>query len=259
MTAGSGFAVRVEVERSSRAISGLSEFEPFCVGRIHAPTGLPGGPAVDSRVVARLPGEGGAVEGRDYVPVPDTLGADAALMAPPLALCLWAWESLGLELGEAAVYTDGCPLAGLIGRVARWRGGLPIVKVVEGGDAPVADGPDTTIAARGDAAGVELASAVRERPGVAAVDLTGRPDMVDLLLESLPKWSRLMLAGRVREPLTMDLYRNVHLKGTSLIFSRFEPSLVFGGGNGPGDLLPNAFRLLEREGVAESLSVALSG
>lgn len=254
--------VEVRVERSSGAVPGLSGFAPFGVGRVLDRGGSSEMPPGTSLVIARLADgdEGRAMlaEG-DYALVPGGVEADTALMAAPLALCLWVWRTLGLELGEAAIFTDGSPLAELIGRVAAWQGAMPVIRVSADGGAVRSTPGQTTVDAHGDAAMRDIVAAVCDKPGTAAVDLSGRPDIIDLLLESLPARGRLMIAGRVRQPLTIDFYRNVHLKGASIAFSPLEPCAVFDDERGAVRLLPNAFRLLEKEGVTRTLLDELSG
>jgi hypothetical protein len=61
--------------------------------------------------------------------VATALDANQALALPPLAAALSLWETLHLELGDAAVFTSGSPLSALAGQVALWRGGWPVVEL----------------------------------------------------------------------------------------------------------------------------------
>ncbi|MCP9442486.1 MAG: hypothetical protein NNA20_07815, partial [Nitrospira sp.] len=65
-------------------------------------------------------------------PVPPSLGRDVALLAVPVAAALNVWDRLQLELGEVAVYTGGHPCSDLIGLVAMWRGGCPVIRLGDG-------------------------------------------------------------------------------------------------------------------------------
>jgi hypothetical protein len=71
----------------------------------------------------------------------------------------------------------------------------------------------------------DLVARIGARPGVAATDLSGRAEYVDLLLATLPTFARVMFAGPAREQLTIDFYQNVHRKGLLLHSGTFDPSL----------------------------------
>jgi threonine dehydrogenase-like Zn-dependent dehydrogenase len=121
-----------------------------------------------------------------------------------LARALWAWEELGLELGETALISGEGPMARMVALAASCRGACPVVLVGS--------------AAQGLPGAEELAG----RAGVAAVDLTGRSETVDALLEALPHGARLMLAGHESEPQTIDYYNNIHRKGVHLLCRRLQ-------------------------------------
>jgi hypothetical protein len=160
------------------------------------------------------------------VRVAGSLDATRALALPPLAAALSLWESLRLELGDAAVFTSGSPLSALAGQVALWRGGCPVVELGPGesGSAsaiPRIDWSDPEAAAR------QLIEATSKRPGFAAVELSGRADVLDILLEMMPRWTRLLLAGPAGKPVTIDYYRNVHRKGAVIAATDVESASIF--------------------------------
>jgi hypothetical protein len=133
-----------------------------------------------------------------------------------VARALWVWDTMDLELGEMAVVTGGSRESRLIALVATWYGPAQVLFVT--GDASAAP---AGVAAHPLLAGAEetgaLSARLGERPGVAAAELSGRTDTIDALLESIPRFSRLMLAGDSREPVTIDYYNNVHRKGVRLV------------------------------------------
>jgi len=183
------------------------------------------------------------------IPVPHSLGSDEALLALPLAMSLCVWDRLQLELGEAAVYTEGDGFADLVGQVAIWRGGCPVIRLGnDSGRAPLHMG-ECQMMSDPEEALRKLQNRIHEKPGFAAIDLSGRPETIDLLLEAVPRWGRVMLAGRTRQPLTVDFYNNVHRKGVLLISSIFDPASVLQHA-GSAAYLPTAFRILQNKEMA---------
>jgi hypothetical protein len=140
---------------------------------------------------------------------------------------LWVWDTLRLEIGEVALITDDHRDANLMALAATWYGASPVLFITDDEVSvprgvtplrPIAGGPETKA----------LAARLSERPGAAAIDLTGRSDTVDVLLEAMPRFSRLLLGGTSREPLTIDYYVNVHRKGLRLVSAALDdpsPSL----------------------------------
>ena len=76
-------------------------------------------------------------------------------------------------------------------------------------------------------AGARLNTALRERlggcSGVAALELSGRADVVDSMLEAIPRFTRLGMFGAKRESLTIDYYVNVHRKGLEMVSGVLDP------------------------------------
>jgi threonine dehydrogenase-like Zn-dependent dehydrogenase len=183
------------------------------------------------------------------VAVPQNLGASAALLAPPLALALWMWDRLRLELGELAVFTGGDVFSPLVGQVALWRGGCPVVML--SGDAHPVSQSGIDVIGTADSAGVarELRDRIQNKPGFAAIDLSGRPEIIDLFLEVMPRWGRMMLVGSTRDPLTVDFYNNIHRKGVVLLTGVFDPTRIFQEEWG-ATYLSSAFQILQNTEMA---------
>jgi hypothetical protein len=164
----------------------------------------------------------------NWLPVPGEIEPGVALLLPATARALWAWQSLGLEFGEAAVVTDGHATVDLLGQIALWQGALPIVRL---GASPASDPPFEALSTSdAEAAARRLRSLAAERPGFAAIDLSGQPRLIGLLLDALPRWGRLLLAGRCRERLTLDVYGDVHRKGATVRSAILDPMDVFDAG-----------------------------
>lgn len=143
---------------------------------------------------------------------------ELAAVVPQLALALWIWDAAGLEPGERAIYTSGSLADRWIGTVAGWRSMRDVVRLDDSRDEwrsrpgvinhPIND-PEETVR--------WLAKEACNTPGVAAAVLSSEPLLVDVLLEALPVWARIVLAMPSSAPMTIDFYTNVHRKGTRIV------------------------------------------
>ena len=171
-----------------------------------------------------------------------------------VARALWAWDTLDLELGEMVVVTGGAPESRLVALVATWYGPAQVL-LVTGDASAVPPG----VSAHAVLAGAEetgaLSARLSERPGVAAVELSGRTDTIDALLESIPRFSRLLLAGAAREPVTIDYYNNVHRKGVRLVSAVLDHEPGF---SGHAARVERARRLLARPSRRQACLAALA-
>jgi len=166
------------------------------------------------------------VERLRCISVPATLESRRALAVPMLATALWAWEEVGLELGETAVYASGTALDRMIGCVARWRGAVPIVRLAAAAGGSL-DGVEDIDATDADVALKQLSETVRNARGFAAIDLSGRGEIFDILLEVLPRWGRILLGAPRSARVTVDFYNNVHRKGAYLRAVCLDPMALF--------------------------------
>ena len=250
--------VRVRIDSTSDQVKALEGYESYAVGRL-ATAGttrvdpvmvlVRGRHAVDSEA---------KVSSTDVVALSGSLDVSSALLVPPLATALALWNTLQLELGEAAVWTGGSPLSGLVGQVAVWRGACPAVELgppaTAGGDdaREQMDFIDWTDAESASAKLVDLAA---DTPGFAAVDLSGRADVIDSLLEAIPRWGRLLLAGPPGANVTIDFYKNVHRKGIIIASTVLEPAGVFDAAH-PEILtqVPRAIGVLSNSKMADRCS-----
>ena len=186
------------------------------------------------------------------VSVPPTIAPDAALAAPILATMLAVWEELHLELGEIAVVTGDGVHSSMAGVAATICGALPVVHL---GRQVASHGELHRISVRSDESEAcldRLRGIMCDGYGVAAVELSGQAGVLDLLLESLPRYSRLMLAGSRSQPATIDYYNNIHRKGVFVLTRDLEPAAHLGTtpGKGMEDYLRRAFILLEDRDTA---------
>ena len=179
----------------------------------------------------------------------DELQFDAAPLLRPVAAALSIWDRLGAEIGHAAVVTPG-PWAPFLMTVATWYGATPLLVGAAGADAGAESATDA-------AAVSELTRVLAEYPAVCAIELTGRADMVDLLLDSVPKYSHVLFAGRQADRFTIDYYVNVHRKGLTLASTVFPPSNGFAE---PADhsLMQRAARLLMNASRAAACQRAMA-
>jgi len=194
------------------------------------------------------------------VPVPPTITPDAALAAPMLATMLAVWEELHLELGEIAVVTGNGVLSSIAAVAATICGALPVVRL---GREVAQHGPSLPwVSVRSDESEScleQLRGIMSDGYGVAAVDLSGQAGVLDLLFESLPRYSRLMLAGRRSQPATIDYYNNIHRKGVLVLTRNLDPAAHLDAppGNGVEDYLRRAFVLLEDGDTARRCADAM--
>lgn len=218
-------SMRIRVVARSRVLPGFEGSVPFAAGYVEEPAGrAPARPVL-------IPGD--AQEGTTIDVAADrvirlktALSPAHALLVAPLAMAMSFWDRLGLELGDAAVYTEGGPLSRLTGQVALWRGACPVVELSPADAVPLpgvihVDWSDVEEAAK------HLTTATEPRPGFAAVELSGRAEMLDTLLESMPRWSRLLLASEAGGPVTIDYYKNVHRKGAIIDATVGETATLF--------------------------------
>lgn len=202
------------------------------------------------------------LEPEEVLPLPRGIEPEIGLYAVPVALSLWVWESLHLELGEVAACTGAHWLDRILPQVAIWRGARTVVTVGDDTAGLTANGVTPLDVKKDPAALVKQLSAVMEAaPGAAAVELSGRAETVDVLFESLPQGSRLMLAGESAELLTIDYYNNVHRKGVVIKSSVLTPNLLFSNSSptGPANYMRRACTILGHEELGPVCRRLLSG
>jgi threonine dehydrogenase-like Zn-dependent dehydrogenase len=165
------------------------------------------------------PGQRVEVPASGAIEVPAELPVETALLVPLAAVALRAWDSLRLEIGAAAVVTPGL-WSPILSAVAGWYGATPLLVRGAGDAASAGSGVDAETVSR-------LSAKLAGCPAVCAIELTGRADTVDLLLESVPKYARVLFAGPQGDRLTIDYYVNVHRKGLHLSSTILSPLGAF--------------------------------
>jgi hypothetical protein len=177
------------------------------------------------------------------------LDGDMALHVPVVASILELWERAGLELGETAIVGGPHPLSALGARAALWSGAARVVHVGAGSlDADIA----MVEPSPADVAVARLAAFVAGAPGVAAVDLSGSSSVIELLVATLPRWGRLLLAGP-SERFAVDFYNDVHRKGAVVAGAPLEPATFFDRPVPPTALVERATRLIARDDIRRTL------
>lgn len=183
--------------------------------------------------------------------LPTSLAPSAAILLPLAVEALRAWDTLHTEIGAAALVTTGTPWSPVLLEAARWYGAVPVPLdtggEVEGGT-EMKDGDTVS----------RLRSSLDRYGAVSAVELTGRADMVDLLLEAITRQSRVLFAGTSREPLTIDFYVNVHRKGLHLASTVLSPEKVFDPA-ADRRLVDRASQLLMNGTRSEAFGAAVAG
>jgi len=196
------------------------------------------------------------VDARCCIPIPERMPADRAMAVPRLAVALAICETVTLELGDLPICTTGTNNLQIIATVCRWRTGREVL-VLDLHDGPVAaglghrriDGMDPQRAID------EITRASASVPGLASIVLSRKSEAVDILLEAMPMWARMIIASQGTESATIDFYNNVHRKGANLVTGPASPAFLFEP-RANADLLPlieRAVRILRCDELAESL------
>lgn len=190
--------------------------------------------------------------------VPGDVESIDARLVQPTAQALRIWRRLGLEVGEAAIYTGGHELSDIVGLVASWHGAMPVVCLRDGKtpEGVRRDGVDTITVRDAAEASERLRSLTANAPGVAAVDLCGNGAIVSVLLETLPRWGRLLFAGPSPDPFTTAFYTDIHRKGAQISAGDVD-TIVTDPASWEGDLR-NARRLLAHPTRAAAVRASLT-
>lgn len=183
--------------------------------------------------------------------ISENVPAERACLVPLLTLALSLWDHAALEIGETAVFTEGCRHSDLIALVAQWRGALRVIRLSDRCD-PVDEGGATEIVpiSSPEAARELLLEKLGGAPGVAMVDFGGRSEILDLLLETIPQWGRLILAGSKMQLTTLDFYNNVHRKCITLSSFLFESQALFYETGKYAVYVRNALQILSSDEMA---------
>lgn len=244
------------IEMLAPVIAGGPGNDGFCVARVNAAGDGTARFAVGDLVLAPAPVSGmpgPQVPASSCIALPAPLPLQRALAVPPLALALWIWDAAGLEPGEIAVYTSDDTLDRSLAVVAGWRSTRDVIRLVpvEAAGLPLPGVVSLTVA-EPEAAGAFLAAAMRGAPGAAAAVLSERTDALDLILEAIPMWGRIVLAAAVTNPATVDFYNNVHRKGCSLLSVPGSPGEMLAAfwNDAAGPYIARAARILQIDRLA---------
>lgn len=142
-----------------------------------------------------------------------------AAILPPLCFALTTAERVGFEIGETAVVLGDGICADFLCLALKWSGASPCIRITgrtrdkipgvqsfPADPGPLMDGLPA------------LKATFHRRPGLALFDADGSPETLELLLEHLPPWARVVLAGNAERKMNLDYYNDIHRKGVSLLF-----------------------------------------
>jgi hypothetical protein len=210
------------VERVQPPVAARGSLQTYAVARADG--------TATGRVLALLPSADVttlAVDGAQCIALDNNISAEAALHVPALALSLWAWDQMQLEIGEAAVYTPDSPFPHFLGQAALLRGALPVIQLGTSSTYQPPAHVDVMNSAESSALLNELKGRLADCVGAAAIDASGKAEITDVIFETLPRWGRLLLAAQRPTPINIDFYNNVHRKGIDMRGCSFDPLQVF--------------------------------
>ena len=210
---------------------------------------------VAPRGAAQAGGGTWQVEAGHCLRLPADLDEHAALALPPLMAALGCWAALRLELGEVAAVCGATRLAALLRLTAYWHGAMPVIAL--GGVGQVLEICVSVAVDDARLAVARLHDLQSSTPGFAAVDVSGRAWRADILFQALPRWGRLYLAGITLESLTVDFYKDVHVKGARVLTAPFTLTALLGDSAALPALHTRAVRLLEAPATGAAVKAAL--
>lgn len=187
-----------------------------------------------------------------YVSLPDMTDLAETNLLMPLAFALWAWERLNLEIGEIALVTGDNVFSGVFAQAARLYGALPVFQL--GNDLKDFQGIDNIEINRDEPlATIELLrNRIQDKAGFAAIDLSGKPEIIDVIFEVLPKWGKIMLLKQAEYPLTIDYYNNLHRKGICMFSYQLNPVVLFENKLELASIITRACRITQSRTMSKS-------
>ncbi len=168
------------------------------------------------------------IDERECVSLEQDLPSARAMLVPDLALALAICASARLELGEIAVYSSGARHEALIGLVAGWCTGRDVIRIDFNDGAGVTPAGVQKVDGSDPQRALEIIQrSTRNTAGFAAIVLSSKAEAMDVLLEAMPTWGRLVVASRSTESATIDFYNNVHRKGVTVLGMPASPRCMF--------------------------------
>jgi hypothetical protein len=161
-----------------------------------------------------LPGEKEVSLSKDEIIVlPENIETSLLHLILTLAFALFNLQKMKLELGETVLISGDSYTAKIFAKTALFNGAL---KVIQLGNNSIKsenvnfipflkEDPDKSIK--------EVLDLMENSKGFIAVDLSGDPNIIDIILEIIPVWGRLLFAHAHTKNITVDYYNNLHRKG----------------------------------------------
>lgn len=182
------------------------------------------------------------------------LSENLAFLLPPLGFALSAMESVAFEIGETAVVLGSGMTADFFCFALKRGGASPIIRI---GDPHLIEILGVKRFAADACSLLDSVSALKEafyrRPGLALFDAGDNPETLELLLEHLPPWSRVVVAGNGLKRMNLDYYNDIHRKGASLLFLQASAAGAFGLIRDNAGLTRRASRILNNADAASDL------
>jgi len=187
------------------------------------------------------------IDARRCIPLHESLLEERAMCVPALALALATCDAADLELGEMVAYTSGAAHESFVARVAQWRTVRDAIRLRLHDDTSVCPPGVRDVDGTDPQRALDLIrAAANSAPGFAAIVLGPQPEALDVLLEAMPMWGRLIIGSASSAPATIDFYNNIHRKGVRVASVPSSTRFIFDAPARPDRtaLIERAIRIL---------------
>lgn len=193
------------------------------------------------------------IDARKCIPLDESLPEERAMRVPALALALAISDAAALELGEVAVFTSGAAHESVVATVAQWRTCRDVIRLrLHDGLSVCAPGVREVDGTDPQRAIELIRTEANSAAGYAAIVLSPQPEALDVLLEAMPIWGRLVFGATSSSRATIDFYNNVHRKGVRMVSVPSTTRFIFEARARPevAALVERAMRILTCDDLA---------
>ncbi|MFW9873685.1 MAG: hypothetical protein ACFFG0_11315 [Candidatus Thorarchaeota archaeon] len=163
----------------------------------------------------------------ECIEIPNKINSKLSLIIPLVAKELELFEKINLEIGELVIVTGEGLIPRLLSLCALWHGAKYVIHITaEKTYLPEIETIKFENLSK-NVISIALNQKVNTTPGFVAIDTSGKANIIDYLLETLPVWGRLILMGNTEPQLTIDYYNNVHRKAADIVVTEFNIETIF--------------------------------